>query len=269
MCVGRTISCNQPDLVQQTSGGHGLDAERHRFLRRLPRCVVAAEGALGKGEVREWKRVSGTAPEGIPCLRLGPVVAPDPVVDERQRIRRARIAGVCGLPHLQGFRRTLLISSHTVVVLIRDEQPLTLAHPVQDAVGQARVLLAPPPLAQTAVDGGQCRVGGGELRVDRERLIEECHRLELASLAPLLEAERVGLERRQRRSGRLLDRHAKPLDRRQRFTKRRANLARDRAKLRQHPFLAGRLALRAGQGFSGLALGGVQRQDVVAAERSD
>jgi hypothetical protein len=90
-----------------------------------------------------------------------------------------------------------------------------------------------------------------------------------SSSRPFLRSHRVRLQRRQRRRRRLLDRHVELLDRRQRFAQSRPHRGRQWPERAEHAFLARGFALFTSDRLAGLAVGGAERDDVVAAERRD
>jgi hypothetical protein len=181
----------------------------------------------------------------------------------------AGVAGYCGLPQLEGLGGAILVAGHAVVVLIGDEQALALADAVSQIVRLARELLALSPLAEAAVHRRERGVGGREGVIEFGGLVEKRDRFQLAAPAPFLEAQRVGLQRRQRRRRRLLD-----------GTSNRSSVGSDSPSVvriddemvpenRQHALVARRLCLGARQRLARQALGRVQREDVVRAQRRD
>ncbi len=204
-------------------------------------------------------------------LRLGDreIVAAGAVVDQGERVRRPRVARVGRLPQFQRLGRAILVAGHAIVELVGDEQALALADPSGDAVRQPGVFLTASPFAQAAVHRRQRRVGGRELAIVLDRLVEERDRFDLAAAAPFLEAQGVRLERRQRRRRHLLDGHVEALHRRQRLAELRAHGRRDRAELGEHALPGRRFGLRARQLITGRAIGRGQRHHIVAAERGD
>src|SRR4029453_5745910 len=145
MRSGRSITAHHADLIEQSTGWRRLDPKLDRLFRRLFRIVVSAEGPIGKGEVREWKRMSRTTSQRLLRFRDRALVSSKTVVNQRERVGRAEVARISAFPDYQRSRRLVLVAGHPVVVLIRDEQALALADPPFDVVRQTRELLTSPP----------------------------------------------------------------------------------------------------------------------------
>ena len=140
------------------------------------------------------------------------VVLPEPVVDHGERVGRHEVARIRGQPGLQRLDDRVLVARHAVVVLVADEEAFVFADAILVRVRLAGMTLAPLEFAEHAVHGGERGVRLREGRIEFDRLLEEGQRLEFTPATPLLEAERIGLERRQRRRGGLRDGRVEPLE---------------------------------------------------------
>jgi hypothetical protein len=150
---GGSVTFHHRNLVQETSRRRRFDAQPDRFLRGLLGVLVAPERAIRERQIRKRERMAGAAPQRLLRLADGEVVPAEAIVDQRQRIGRPEIARIGRLPDLQRSRRLVLVAGDPIVVLIRDEEALSLADAPLDVVGETRELLAPTPLADAAVDG--------------------------------------------------------------------------------------------------------------------
>src|SRR5262249_9460091 len=173
------------------------------------------------------------------------------------------------LPDLEGLGGLRLVAHHLVVVLVGEGEALALAHLAALLVGEPRVLLRAVRLPEVAVDRRERGVGGGELRIELDRALEERDRLDLAAPSPCALAERVGVQGLQRRRRDLLERRGEALDGGEGLAEGAAQAGGHLPELTQHLLLAFDRRLLAGDALPGLAVGGVERQHVVLAQTGD
>ena len=95
------------------------------------------------------------------------------------------------------------------------------------------------------------------------------NRFEPRDFAAVVERERVGVQRVERRRRRARQRHVELLHRGERLAELLAQPCGRRAERRQHLFLAGGFGLLARHDVAGLGVDGLERDDVVAAEARD
>ena len=96
------VARDDRELVEQPSCRRRLDPERDRFVGHLFRLGVVAHRPIGNRQVRKRERVAGASPQRLARLGFGLAEAADPVMDQRERVGRPRVAREGGLP---GFKR--------------------------------------------------------------------------------------------------------------------------------------------------------------------
>jgi hypothetical protein len=196
-------------------------------------------------ELRDGEGVPGRPHESVLRLLDPALVAAEPVVDDGERVRRLEVVRVGALPDLERVGRLREVAGDAVVVLVDDEEPLALAHAVALGIGEPRVVDALRALAEVAVDRRQRRGAPREGGIELERALEERDRLDLAAAPALLDRQRVGAQRLERRRRRLLHRHVEGLHRLDRLPHPRAQARGHLAERRQHLLRALGLALLA------------------------
>ena len=186
-----------------------------------------------------------------------------------QAVERERFARVRGGPGARQFQRLVPRLQRVTVVAPRDEELLAVADLVAQLERFARHLWRERLLTGVRVHLGQQRVGHRERRVELDRALQVRNRFQARHFAPVIERERIRVQRVERRRGRPRQRHIELLHRGERLAELPAEPRRRRAHRGEHLFFRRRLRLLLRHDVAGLCVDRFERDDVALAEVGD
>ena len=209
--------------------------QAHRFAERLHRALVLSERARREPQAVERKRFAR--------VRLRP--------------RRAQLERF-----VPGLRRVHVVAPRNEIALALADAIAQLERSLRDRRGLRRS-------SCVAIDGSEQRMSHREVRVDLDRALQVRNGIQPRENAAVVEGERVGVERFERRGGRVRERGVEILNRFERFSQFFAQPRCGASERGEHLLGAGGFNLFARHHVAALGIDGFEREHVVAAEFAD
>src|SRR5271169_908827 len=173
------------------------------------------------------------------------------------------------MPQLLALERFVELTRDVEIVMSRDVELLCFAGAIAQIESLFRVFARQVCFGSVAIDGSEIRISRGEIRIERDGLLEQGNRFRVALRLPDFDAEAVGLQRVERWGCDVLDRSIEFLDGTERFPELAAHLGSNFAERIEHVVFAVSVAPGAGQRVPGRAIQRVENDVVMASHLRD
>ena len=206
---------------------------------------------------------------GFPIRRNRLFVLAEKAQGDAETAERKRLARIGGCPTSREVECLVPVLRRVVVIAPGDEEPLAFADAIAQFERPAGKRRRQSRAAGIRVEARQQRLRQREVRVELDRSLQVRHASEARDEPVLVEAERVRVQRLERRRRGFRERHVELLNRCERLAQLLAHLRRGPPERGQHLLLAGRLHLLARHHVAGLRVDGLEGEHVILPEAGD